>query len=36
VHFRPFLCALGASFAAGAALMVTLVNVELLVMACYR
>ncbi len=29
VHFRPFLCALGASFAAGAALMVTLVNVEL-------
>jgi MFS family permease len=29
VHIRPFLCALGASFAAGAALMVTLVNVEL-------
>jgi MFS family permease len=29
VHFRPFLCALGASFTAGAALMVTLVNVEL-------
>ncbi|MFG1933617.1 MFS transporter [Mycobacterium sp. NPDC048908] len=29
VHFRPFLCALGASLAAGAALMVTLVNVEL-------
>jgi hypothetical protein len=29
VHFRPFLAALGASFAAGAALMVTLVNVEL-------
>ncbi|AKN17356.1 integral membrane drug transport protein [Mycobacterium haemophilum DSM 44634] len=29
VHFRPFLCALGASVAAGAALMVTLVNVEL-------
>ncbi|CDO88273.1 MFS transporter [Mycobacterium triplex] len=29
VHFRPFLAALGASVAAGAALMVTLVNVEL-------
>ncbi|RFD24774.1 MFS transporter [Mycobacterium uberis] len=29
VHFRPFLCTLGASVAAGAALMVTLVNVEL-------
>lgn len=29
VHFRPFLSALGASVAAGAALMVTLVNVEL-------
>lgn len=29
VHFRPFLASLGASFAAGAALMVTLVNVEL-------
>lgn len=29
VHFRPFLAALGASTAAGAALMVTLVNVEL-------
>lgn len=29
VHFRPFLAALGASMAAGAALMVTLVNVEL-------
>lgn len=29
IHFRPFLSALGASLAAGAALMVTLVNVEL-------
>jgi MFS family permease len=29
VQFRPFLCALGASMCAGAALMVTLVNVEL-------
>ncbi len=29
VHIRPFLAALGASMAAGAALMVTLVNVEL-------
>jgi MFS family permease len=29
VHFRPFLCALGASLCTGAALMVTLVNVEL-------
>lgn len=29
VHFRPFLASLGASVAAGAALMVTLVNVEL-------
>ena len=29
MHFRPFLAALGASLAAGAALMVTLVNVEL-------
>ena len=29
MQFRPFLAALGASFAAGAALMVTLVNVEL-------
>ncbi|ACC40668.1 MULTISPECIES: MFS transporter [Mycobacterium ulcerans group] len=29
VHFRPFLAALGSSVAAGAALMVTLVNVEL-------
>lgn len=29
VQFRPFLAALGASFAAGSALMVTLVNVEL-------
>jgi MFS family permease len=29
VHFRAFLCALGASFTAGVALMVTLVDVEL-------
>ncbi len=29
VHFRPFFAAMGASFAAGAALMVTLVDVEL-------
>ena len=29
VHFRPFLAALGASVCAGAALMVTLVNIEL-------
>jgi len=29
VHFRPFLAALGSSICAGAALMVTLVNVEL-------
>lgn len=29
VHFRPFFASLGASFAAGAALMVTLVDVEL-------